>query len=199
MFGNLKPMLDLIGELKKLPGIGPRSAEKMAFSILEMNQESVEKLSFFLLNIKKKIKKCSNCFGITDVDPCYICSDINRSKNLLCIVEEAKDIMVLEKNGYYKGLYHVLEGVLSPIDGIGPENLRIKELLDRINKQNFNEIIIALNPSVEGETTSLYLKKILEKFNIKITRIAHVIPIGGELQFTDNMTLLYAFEDRKEL
>jgi len=199
MIGYIKPMMALIGELKKLPGIGPRGAERIAFSVLEMDKNTVEALRQALLDAKEKIKICPICFSITDVVPCRICSDPLRDKKVLCIVENPKDVMALEKNGNYKGHYHVLEGSLSPTENIGPEDLRIKELLNRLNDEEYEEIILALNPSVEGEATALYLSKLLKPFQIKVTRIAHGLPIGGELEFADEMTLLYAFEDRKEL
>lgn len=200
MIGYIKPMMTLIGELKKLPGIGPRGAERIAFSILDTDKNTVEELRQALLDAKEKIEVCPTCFSITDVVPCRICSDPLRDKKILCIVENSKDVMALEKNGNYKGHYHVLEGSLSPTENIGPEDLRIKELLTRLNnKEDYEEIILALNPSVEGEATALYLSKLLKHFQIKVTRIAHGLPIGGELEFADEMTLLYAFEDRKEL
>ncbi|AMP21092.1 recombination protein RecR [endosymbiont 'TC1' of Trimyema compressum] len=200
MIGYIKPMMALIGELKKLPGIGPRGAERIAFSILDMDKSTVEALRQALLDAKEKIEVCPICFSITDVVPCRICSDPLRDKKVLCIVENPKDVMALEKNGNYKGYYHVLEGSLSPAENIGPEDLRIKELLTRLNnEEDYEEIILALNPSVEGEATALYLSKLLKPFQIKVTRIAHGLPIGGELEFADEMTLLYAFEDRKEL
>lgn len=199
MLIQIKPLMTLIGELKKLPGIGPRSAERIAYSILDMDADSVEGLRNALLDAKEKIRKCPVCFSITDDVPCHICRDPLRDKRMLCVVENPKDVIALEKVGNFKGYYHVLEGSLSPGRNIGPDDLRIKELLERLDKGSFEEIVLALNPSVEGEATAMYLNKLLKPFLIKVTRIAHGLPIGGELEFADEMTLLYAFEDRKEL
>ena len=199
MLVQIKPLMTLIGELKKLPGIGPRSAERIAYSILDMDPDSVEGLRSALLDAKEKIRKCPVCFSITDEVPCHICRDPLRDKRMLCVVENPKDVIALEKVGNFKGYYHVLEGSLSPGRNIGPDDLRIKELLERLDKGAFEEIVLALNPSVEGEATAMYLNKLLKPFLIKVTRIAHGLPIGGELEFADEMTLLYAFEDRKEL
>ena len=192
-------MMALIGELKKLPGIGPRGAERLAFSILSMDEEEVEALRTALLDVKRDVKKCPVCFSITDVVPCRICEDPLRDKHLLCVVENPRDVIALEKTGNFKGHYHVLEGSLSPTEGIGPEDLRIKELLKRLDEGEFEEVILALNPSVEGDATALYLGRLLKPFEIKTTRIAHGIPVGGELEYADDMTLLYAFMDRKEV
>ena len=199
MLVQIKPMMTLIGELKKLPGIGPRSAERIAYSILDMDKETVEGLRSALLDAKEKIRKCPVCFGITDEAPCHICRDPLRDPRMLCVVENPKDVIALEKMGNFKGYYHVLEGSLSPGRNIGPDDLRIKELLERLDKGSFEEVVLALNPSVEGEATAMYLSKLLKPFLDQVTRIAHGLPIGGELEFADEMTLLYAFEDRKEL
>ena len=173
MLVQIKPLMTLIGELKKLPGIGPRSAERIAYSILDMDADSVEGLRNALLDAKEKIRKCPVCFSITDDVPCHICRDPLRDKRMLCVVENPKDVIALEKVGNFKGYYHVLEGSLSPGRNIGPDNLRIKELLERIDKGSFEEIVLALNPSVEGEATAMYLNKLLKPFLIKVTRIAH--------------------------
>ena len=199
MIGHVKPLLNLIGELKKLPGIGPRSAERIAYSVLDMDEETVANIGKALMDAKVNIKRCPVCFSITDDIPCRICQDQMRNKSIMCVVENAKDVLALEKAGNFKGHYHVLEGSLSPGRNIGPDNLRIKELLERLDKGEFEEVIIALNPNVEGEATAMYLGRLLKPFSIKVTRIAHGIPIGGELEFADEMTLMYAFEDRKEL
>lgn len=199
MLGHIKPMMVLIGELKKLPGIGPRGAERLAFSILSMEKSSVDSLRQALEDVKTKVRKCPVCFSVTDVVPCHICTDESRDRKLLCIVESAKDVIAIEKTGNFKGNYHVLEGSLSPTEGIGVEDLRIRELLKRLDEGSYEELILALNPSVEGDATSLYLNRLLQPLNFKITRIAHGIPVGGELEYADEMTLLYAFLDRKEL
>jgi recombination protein RecR len=199
MIGHVKPLLNLIGELKRLPGIGPRSAERIAYSILDMDEESVASIGRALIDAKANIKRCPICFSITDDIPCRICKDSTRNKSIICVVETAKDVIALEKAGNFKGYYHVLEGSLSPGRNIGPDKLRIKELLERLDKGSYVEVILALNSNVEGEATAMYLGRLLKPFSIKVTRIAHGLPIGGELEFADEMTLMYAFEDRKEL
>lgn len=199
MIIQIKALAELIGQLKRFPGIGPRSAERIAYSILDMTDEDVSAVSEALLGAKKNITKCPICFSLTDEIPCKICQDSFRKDNLLCVVENPKDVIALEKAGNFKGRYHVLEGSLSPGKNIGPEDLKIKELIDRLNKEHYEEIVLALNPSVEGEATAMYLSKLLKPFAVKVTRIAHGLPIGGELEFADEMTLLYAFEDRKEI
>lgn len=199
MIGHIKPLLNLIGELKRLPGIGPRSAERIAYSILDMDEDAVASIGRALIDAKANIKRCPICFSITDDIPCRICQDSTRNKNIICVVESAKDVIALEKAGNFKGDYHVLEGSLSPGRNIGPDKLRIKELLERLDKGSYEEVILALNSNVEGEATAMYLGRLLKPFSIKTTRIAHGLPIGGELEFADEMTLMYAFEDRKEL
>lgn len=199
MIFQIKALSELVGQLKKLPGIGPRSAERIAYAVLDMSDEEVKSISTTLIEAKDKIIKCPICFSLTDKNPCRICEDPFRKNNILCVVENPKDVIALEKTGNFKGKYHVLEGSLSPGRNVGPEDLRIKELLDRLNKEDYKEIVLALNPSVEGEATAMYLGKLLKPFAVKITRIAHGIPVGGELEFADEMTLLYAFEDRKEI
>lgn len=199
MIGHIKPLLNLIGELKRLPGIGPRSAERIAYSILDMEDDIVANIGKALIEAKASIKRCPICFSITDDVPCRICQDVTRNKSIICVVETAKDVIALEKAGNFKGYYHVLEGSLSPGRNVGPDNLRIKELLERLDKGGFDEVILALNSNVEGEATAMYLGRLLKPFSIKVTRIAHGLPIGGELEFADEMTLMYAFEDRKEL
>jgi len=199
MIGHIKPLMNLIGELKRLPGIGPRSAERIAYSVLDMDEDAVASIGKALMNAKMNIKRCSVCFSITDEVPCRICKDQFRDRSSICVVENAKDVIALEKAGNFKGLYHVLEGSLSPGRNVGPDNLRIKELLERLDMGSFIEVIIALNPNVEGEATSMYLNRLLKPFSLKVTRIAHGLPIGGELEFADEMTLMYAFEDRKVL
>lgn len=199
MIIQIKALTELIGQLKRFPGIGPRSAERIAYSILDMTDEEVFTVSEALIGAKQNIVKCPICFSLTDEVPCKICQDPFRNVGLLCVVENSKDVITLEKAGNFKGKYHVLEGSLSPGKSIGPEDLRIKELIDRLNKEHYEEIILALNPSIEGEATAMYLSKLLKSFAVKITRIAHGLPVGGELEFADEMTLLYAFEDRKEI
>jgi recombination protein RecR len=164
-----------------------------------MDEESVTSIGRALIDAKANIKRCPICFSITDDIPCRICQDTTRNKSIICVVETAKDVIALEKAGNFKGYYHVLEGSLSPGRNIGPDKLRIKELLERLDKGGYEEVILALNSNVEGEATAMYLGRLLKPFSIKATRIAHGLPIGGELEFADEMTLMYAFEDRKEL
>jgi len=188
----------LIDELKKMPGIGPKSAQRLAFYILESSHDQVESLARALLSAKKNIRYCSTCFNITDRDPCAVCSDLSRDHSTVCVVEEPEDLMAVERAGRYKGIYHVLGGVISPLDGLGPENLRIKELLGRITPK-IKEVVMAINPTTEGEATMLYLIKLMSPLRVKITRIAYGLPVGGDLDYADEATLTSAFEGRREV
>lgn len=184
-----------IEELVKLPGIGRKSAQRLVFYLLRASKERVYNLSQALRELKDKVIYCSICFNITEVEPCAICANKNRDHDLICVVEEANDILALEKTGSYRGVYHVLGGALSPLDGIGPDELRIKELIKRLTAAT-KEIIIATNPNAEGEATALYLSKLVRPLNIKISRIARGLPIGTELEFADEITLSQALEGR---
>ena len=194
-----KPLARLIEYFQKLPSIGPKSAQRMAFQILKMPKEEVEKFASALVEAKETIKYCDVCFNISADNPCEICSNPTRDKTTICVVSEAKDLIAIEKTNEYKGVYHVLQGLISPLDGIGPEDLRLKELVQRVAQNNVKEIILALNPSVEGEATSMYLARILKPFNVKISRIAFGLPIGGELEYVDELTLTRALEGRREV
>lgn len=196
--GFARPVAELIGHLKKLPGIGEKSAARLAFHILKAERDDVEGLSRALLEVKDKISLCRVCFNITDENPCAICADPRRDSSLVCVVEEPADMLAIERTGRFRGKYHVLHGVLSPLDGIGPEDIRIDELMQRIKAQKVSEVILAVNPSTEGETTSIYLAKILQPLGVKITRIAYGIPMGGDLKYSDDMTLIRAIESRRE-
>jgi recombination protein RecR len=196
--GLARPVAELIGHLKKLPGIGEKSAARLAFHILKAERDEVEGLSRALLEVKDKISLCRVCFNITDENPCAICADPRRDSSLVCVVEEPADMLAIERTGRFRGKYHVLHGVLSPLDGIGSEDIRIDELIQRIKTQNVSEAILAINPSTEGETTSIYLAKILKSLGVKTTRIAYGIPMGGDLKYTDDMTLTRAMESRRE-
>ena len=190
---------NLIESFKLLPGIGEKTAERLAFYIIN---EDVEKTDFFAESIKaakEKIRRCSICNGITDKEVCDICSSESRNKNLLCVVEDPKSIFLFEKIGTFSGLYHVLEGLISPLDGVDPDDIGIEKLVKRVQDNKFDEIIIAVKPSIEGETTALYIKKIIEGMNIKVTRIASGIPIGTDIEYIDSMTLERALNDRKEI
>jgi recombination protein RecR len=184
-----------IEELVKLPGIGRKSAQRLVFYLLRASKERVYNLSQALRELKDKVIYCSICFNITEAEPCAICANKNRDHDMICVVEEANDILALEKTGSYRGVYHVLGGALSPLDGIGPDELRIKELIKRLTMTT-KEIIVATNPNAEGEATALYLSKLVHPLNIKISRIARGLPIGTELEFADEITLSQALEGR---
>lgn len=194
-----KPLARLIEHFQKLPSVGPKSAQRMAFQILKMSNEDVEKFAAALIEAKQTIKYCETCFNISADDPCEICANTNRDRSVICVVCEAKDLIAIEKTNEYKGVYHVLQGLISPLDAIGPEDLKLKELVERVAKDDVKEVILALNPSVEGEATSMYIARILKPFNIKISRIAFGLPIGGELEYVDELTLTRALEGRREV
>ncbi len=186
-----------IHELSKLPGVGRKSAQRHVFYLLKVPSEEVQGLAKALTDLKEKVKHCTICFNITEDDPCDICRSERRDKKTLCVVEEANDIIAFEKTGEYKGLYHVLGGVLSPLDGVGPDDLRIKELLARL-KDDIQEIIIATNPNTEGEATAIYLAKLIKPMGIKLSRIARGIPVGADLEYADELTLARALEGRMD-
>lgn len=192
-----KPLAQLIEFFQKFPGIGPKSAQRMAFHLLKMPLGEVKRFSQILVEAKENIHYCSICFNMSASNPCEICSDTRRDKSVICVVAETKDLIAIEKTREYKGLYHVLQGTLSPLDGIGVEDIRIKELLVRAADENIKEVILALSPSVEGEATSMYITKLLKPFNIKISRIAFGIPVGSDLEFADEITLAKAIEGRR--
>lgn len=188
----------LIVELSKLPGLGEKSATRLALYILRAPPEEVEKLANSIVDVKKRIRFCSRCFNLADTDPCKICQDMNREHGLLCVVETPGDLMAIERSGAYRGKYHVLQGVMAPLDGIGPDNLRIKELMERLEKEDIVEVVLALNPSPGGETTAVYLANLLKEKGIKITQIAYGIPMGGDLKYADKVTLKHALAGRLE-
>ena len=189
----------LIDSLKKLPGVGEKSAERMAFSIMNFSSDSLLDFSQSLIDINEKLKKCPICNNITDRDICYICSDESRNNNTIFVVEKPKDIVLFEKIGNYNGRYHVLGGLISPLEGIGPEDINLSGLIDRVKNSSVEEVIVVLKPSIEGATTTHYIKKILEKYNVKVSKIATGIPIGTEIEYIDTMTLEMAFEERKDI
>ncbi len=197
MFKTSESVERLIDELSKMPGIGRKTAQRITFYILKENKDEAQSLAQAILDVKEKVKYCSICFNITEADPCWICLDEKRDKTSICVVEEANDVLALERTGEYKGLYHVLGGALSPLDGIGPDNLRIKELLSRL-RENVKEVILATNPNVEGEATAIYLSKLIKPLGVKVTRIACGLPVGGDLEFADQVTLTKAIEGRME-
>ena len=193
-----KPLAKLIDQFQKLPGIGPKSAQRMAFHLLKMPLAEVEKFADVMVNSKKTIKYCDVCFNLSSENPCEICASDKRDRSIICVVSEAKDLIAIEKTREFKGLYHVLQGLISPLDGIGPDDLRVKELLHRATDETVQEIILAINPSVEGEATSLYLNKIIKPFGVKVTRIAFGLPMGGDLEYVDELTILKALDGRAE-
>ncbi len=193
----VEPFQNLISEFQKMPGIGPKSAQRLAFYILESSNSDAEKLSRAIIEAKRKIKYCSKCFNITVDDPCEICRDQGRDHSVICVVAEPKDLIAIEKTKEYKGIYHVLGGVISPLDNVGPDNLRIKEFLGRL--EGVSEVILATNPTTEGEATNIYLTKLLKPLGIKVTRIAYGLPVGSDMDYADETTLSKAFEGRREI
>lgn len=189
----------LIESFEKLPSIGHKTAVRLAFHMLDLNEEDTHKFINSIVNAKANLKYCSTCYNISDTDPCPICSSPKRDSSIICVVEDVRDIMAMERTHEFKGVYHVLHGTISPMNGIGPEDIKIKELLNRIGNEDIKEIIIATNPRVEGEATAIYLSKIIKPLGIKVTRIAHGIPVGGDLEYTDEITLSKALEGRREL
>lgn len=196
---SVKSLDRLVGELSKLPGIGEKSAQRIAFFILKKRRENVFRLAEAIKEVKEKVKFCSICGNVTEKDPCPICQDETRDKSILCVVEEPRDVFLFEKVRRFKGVYHVLGGAISPIKGIGPEDISIKALLERVKKREIKEIILATDPNVEGETTAIYIFKLLSSPEVKITRLAHGLPAGGDLEFADELTLMEALEGRREM
>lgn len=194
-----EPLIIAIEELSKLPGIGKKTAQRLALFLLKSDEQQVDKLLTAIKDLKIKLRFCSRCFNLSEEELCNICKSDKRDKSLICVVEEASDVLAIEKTHEYKGLYHVLGGVLSPLSGITPELLHIKELLKRFETENIKEVILALNPDTEGETTSLYLAKMLKPLNVDVTRIARGLPIGGDLEFADDATIGRAILNRSSL
>ena len=194
-----EPLANLIGEFQKMPTIGPKSAERLAFYILTLSEHEVAELSEALVEAKSKIHNCSICFNLTEADTCHICQDQNRDQTKLCIVATAKELLAMEKTNEYKGLYHILGGVIAPLDNVSPDKLRIKELLQRVQPGTIEEVIIVINPTVEGEATTIYLTKLLKPLGVSVTRIAYGLPVGGDIDYADEMTLIRAMEGRREV
>ena len=189
----------LIEEFEKLPSIGHKTAVRLAFHVLNSPLENAEEFANAIVDARKNLKYCSICNNITDVDPCPICANLKRDKETICVVEDVRDIASIERTHEYNGVYHVLHGAISPMNGVGPQDIKIKELVTRIGSGDVKEIILATNPNVEGEATAMYISKLIKPFNIKTSRIAHGIPIGGDLEYTDEVTLAKALENRTEL
>jgi len=195
----IKSVENLINEFRKLPGIGPKSAKRIVFFLLKLSHSDIVKFSKNLIEMKEKVKFCSQCYSLTEEDICHICRDQSRDGKKICIVEEVSDVIIIEKTGEYKGLYHVLGGLLSPIENVGPDEIRVPRLLERVKANNIEEVIIALNPTVEGESTAMYLKKILTPSGVKVTKLASGLPVGGDLEYADEITIGRAISDRREL
>jgi recombination protein RecR len=193
---HAQPLSRLIQELSRLPGIGEKTASRLALHILRSSRESAESLSRAILEVKEKIRLCSRCFNLTDQDLCRICQDAKRNQEVVCVVSGPEDLMALERSGGYRGLYHVLHGVLSPLEGIGPQDLRLEELLSRLRGGTIQEVILATNPSVEGEATAQYLSQVIKPLGMRVTRIARGVPMGGDLQYIDQVTLAKSLENR---
>jgi len=194
-----EPVARLIEALQRLPGIGPKSAQRMTFFLLKRPIDEVRELSEAVIALKEKITYCRTCFNVTDEDPCRICADPARDARVLCVVEEPNDLLAMERTGEFRGRYHVLLGALSPLDGIGPEDLKVRELLTRLDAGGTTEVILATNPNVEGEATAIYLAKLLRPLGVRVTRIARGLPVGGDLEYADQVTLSKALEGRREI
>lgn len=195
----IRPLANLYEQLRRLPGVGSKTAMRLAYHIIDMPPEAVKELAAALVSAKENIHYCKCCYNLTDSELCEICSDPGRDRFTICVVEQPQDIAAMERSHGYNGLYHVLHGVLSPLDGIGPENLRIRELFQRLQRESVSEIIIATNSDVEGEATATYLAQLLKPVGIKVSRIAHGLPVGGDLEYADEITLSRALENRREM
>ena len=196
---NIVPLTELINQFARLPGIGKKTAQRLAYSILEQPPERAKAFAEALVNAREKIHFCKVCQSLTDLDVCQICSDIRRDKSVICVVEDPRDVMAFERTREYNGVYHVLHGVISPLDNIGPDKLRIKELMERLSDGTVKEIIMATNPTVEGEATASYISRLVKPMGIKVTRLAYGIPVGGDLEYADEYTLARALEGRNEI
>ena len=190
---------NLIENFEKLPSIGHKTAVRLAFHMLDASEERVNEFISSIINAKKNLKFCSICFNISDTDPCEICSNPKRDSSIICVVEDVRDILAMERTNEFNGVYHVLHGSISPMNGVGPDDIKIKELLTRLTSGNIKEVILATNPRVEGEATAIYLSKLIKPLGIKVTRIAHGIPVGGDLEYADEVTISKALEGRREI
>lgn len=189
----------LIDELQRLPGIGPKSAQRLAFYILKSDEERARRLADAILEVKRSVRFCSQCFNLAEGELCEICASEKRDRSVVCVVEEPRDVVAIERSGGFTGLYHVLHGAIAPMDGIGPEQLKIRELIDRISAGDVAEVIIATNPNIEGETTALYIARLLRPLGVRVTRIASGLPVGGDLEYADEVTLSRALEGRRDI
>lgn len=193
------PITRLIEEFSKLPGVGRKTAQRLAFHVINMNTNDVEALSKAIIEAKRDIKYCSVCCNIADTNPCSMCSNKNRDDSVICVVEDPRDVAAMERTREFKGKYHVLNGVISPMDGIGPDMIKVKELIQRLGTQDVTEIIMATNPTIEGEATAMYIARLIKPMGIKVTRIAHGLPVGGDLEYADEVTISKALEGRREI
>ncbi|MGH9137332.1 MAG: recombination mediator RecR [Acidimicrobiales bacterium] len=193
------PVQDLIDELGRLPGIGPKSAQRIAYHLLKLSKDDAMRLAVAIGEVKDRVAFCHRCFNIAEGDECGICADTRRDPAVLCVVEEPRDIVAVERTGEFRGRYHVLQGAISPIEGIGPDQLRTKELLERVEPEGVSEVILCTNPNLEGEATALYLSKLLKPLDVRVTRIASGLPVGGDLEYADELTLGRALEGRREV
>ena len=194
-----KPLAQLIEELQKLPGIGPKSAQRLAYHLLKQPMADVQRLAKALTDAKEQIKFCRQCSNLSAMDPCELCANPARDPGTVCVVSEPKDLVAVERTKEYRGRYHVMQGLISPMDGIGPEQLKIKELDSRLQGETVKEVILAIPPSIEGEATSLYLSRLIKPLGVRVTRIAFGLPVGGDLEYADEMTLVKALEGRREI
>nr|WP_320114215.1 recombination mediator RecR [uncultured Desulfuromonas sp.] len=199
MLDSIPSLNRLIVELGKFPGIGRKTATRLAFYVMQQSEEQAQALVDAIQNLKQRVRFCSTCFHVTEEDPCPLCTSTSRDDSLLCVVEQPQDLMAIERGHSYRGRYHVLHGVLSPLDGVGPEDLKIAELVERVRQGNFSEVIVATNFSIEGEATALYLSRVLQPFGVRITRLAHGIPMGSDLEYVDDATVGRAIEGRRDL
>lgn len=199
MWGYPEPIGRLIEQFMKLPGIGPKTAARLAFHVMTMPEDDVRQFSVALVDVKNKLTECAICCNITEASPCSICLDSTRQDAVLCVVQDAKDVMAMERTHEFRGRYHVLHGAISPMEGIGPNEIRIRELLHRLGDAEVQEVILATNPNVEGEATAMYIARLLKPFAIRVTRIARGLPIGGDLEYADEVTLAQALEGRREV
>jgi len=196
---NIVPLTELVSQFERLPGIGKKTAQRLAFFILEQPPERAKKFAEALVEAREKIHFCKCCQALTDLEVCQICDDDERDKSVICVVEDPKDVMAFERTREYKGVYHVLHGAISPLDGVGPDQLRIKELMVRLSDSSVNEIIMATNPTVEGEATASYISRLVKPVGVKVTRLAYGVPVGGDLEYADEFTLARALEGRNEI
>ena len=196
---EIEAIAKLVNQLSKLPGVGRKTAQRLAYHIIALPEDQVRELAVAIFNGKKQIHFCPICGNYTATDPCPICADSSRRKDIVCVVRDPRDVNALERMREYDGLYHVLHGVISPMDGVGPDDIRIRELMSRLASREIREVVLATNPDVEGEATAAYISRLIKPMGVKVTRIAHGVPIGGELEYTDDVTLLRAFQGRREI